>query len=785
MTSVAWLPAGACAAFPRGALLTGSRDASMRVWPLGSDAFAEGAAAREAAVVLRGHSQQVAGVAACAAGRVASASLDSTARVWELSACADAAACASAEPKVLSAHAKPVLCVCFLQTSGELLTGSGDATVMRWDVAVPGAAAVRHTYKGHSDSVRGLCELPALGGFASASHDATVAVWALGGDLLRTLAGHAALVYSIAPLPGGLLASGSEDDTMRIWSLESGECAQELGHPGCVWHVAALEDGDVVSCCADGIARVWTVKEERAAPEAERKALDDRVQRRRKEIADAKAGGGGGGGGGAQEGQGGAAGVPPMQDASVLTRPGKKDGEVAVVAEEGKGVAYVYSAAAGGWEKIGVVVDGPGSGAQEISGQGNVLNGVQYDHVFDVDIADGAPVRKLPYNRGQNPYDVAERWLEEQGLPAGYREQVVQFIVDSTGGAAAQAMGGAMDVHDPFTGGGAYVPAGPARGGAGSIGDSASADPFTGGNSYGGSSGGANAGAGASTHAMQQGQYVPLSAPVHAFTQALKVDALLGKLDTFNASLGDDPLTSEFALSAEERAALEAAARAMPGGDKAAAETGASALRKMLEAWPAAKLFPALDLARFAAANATGGAAQALLGVASADALSAAVCRGAGGSGPAALLAARLAAELLAASPSWLESRAGGMIAALVDGAVGAPAANARIARAAALLNACALLKVRGEAYGGGGLGDTLEGACAGLLASEEDTEALFRLATAAGTLAAAPGRAGALIHLKPRLESLAAGGGKAGDAAREALAFIEARYGDDIASDG
>lgn len=41
--------------------------------------------------------------------------------------------------------------------------------------------------------------------------------------------------------------------------------------------------------------------------------------------------------------------------------------------------------------------------------------------VFDVDAEEGAPPRKLPMNRGDNPYIVAERWLEEQGLPDTYK----------------------------------------------------------------------------------------------------------------------------------------------------------------------------------------------------------------------------------------------------------------------------------------------------------------------------------------------------------------------------
>jgi phospholipase A-2-activating protein len=44
------------------------------------------------------------------------------------------------------------------------------------------------------------------------------------------------------------------------------------------------------------------------------------------------------------------------------------------------------------WQKIGEVVDAVGSGRKQL------YEGKEYDYVFDVDIKDGAPPLKLPYN---------------------------------------------------------------------------------------------------------------------------------------------------------------------------------------------------------------------------------------------------------------------------------------------------------------------------------------------------------------------------------------------------
>lgn len=59
--------------------------------------------------------------------------------------------------------------------------------------------------------------------------------------------------------------------------------------------------------------------------------------------------------------------------------------------------------------------------------------------MFDVDVADGQPPLKLPMDRGEDPYEVAERFIAANGLPATYREQIVRFIVQNTAGAALRS----------------------------------------------------------------------------------------------------------------------------------------------------------------------------------------------------------------------------------------------------------------------------------------------------------------------------------------------------------
>lgn len=51
-----------------------------------------------------------------------------------------------------------------------------------------------------------------------------------------------------------------------------------------------------------------------------------------------------------------------------------------------------WDSASMAWQKIGDVVDAVGSGRKQL------YEGKEYDYVFDVDIQDGVPPLKLPYN---------------------------------------------------------------------------------------------------------------------------------------------------------------------------------------------------------------------------------------------------------------------------------------------------------------------------------------------------------------------------------------------------
>lgn len=72
------------------------------------------------------------------------------------------------------------------------------------------------------------------------------------------------------------------------------------------------------------------------------------------------------------------------------------------------------------WKKVGDVL----GGTDKTNEGGTMYEGKAYDYVFSVDVEDGKPPLKLPYNRGEDPYHAAHNFIQKNFLPAEYLEQV-------------------------------------------------------------------------------------------------------------------------------------------------------------------------------------------------------------------------------------------------------------------------------------------------------------------------------------------------------------------------
>ncbi|KAJ7967358.1 phospholipase A-2-activating protein [Quillaja saponaria] len=86
--------------------------------------------------------------------------------------------------------------------------------------------------------------MPGLG-ILSASHDGSLRLWAISGEVLMEMVGHTAIVYSVDSHESGLIVTGSEDRFAKIWKVHRASWV----YLGCKF----LENGDIVTACSDGV----------------------------------------------------------------------------------------------------------------------------------------------------------------------------------------------------------------------------------------------------------------------------------------------------------------------------------------------------------------------------------------------------------------------------------------------------------------------------------------------------------------------------------------------------
>eukprot|EP00117_Sycon_ciliatum_P022880 scpid38219/ scgid19605/ Phospholipase A-2-activating protein len=591
VTAVCALPASDD--HPNGLIATGCNDSQIRIYDPDQD---------DPINVLKGHTGNVCSLVCGKFGTLMSGSWDCTARVWS----------SFQSVMELKGHTAAIWSVAIMPGSGKHLTASADSTIKIWYIG-----KCERTLSQHTDCVRSLAVLNG-NEFLSASNDGTCRRWLMSGDCAQTYHSHTAFVYSLARLPEGFVSSG-EDRTARVW--QDADVAQTIPFPTqSVWSVASLSNGDIVAGSSDGIARVFTQAIERMANADELQAFDDQIQAM--EVASKS-----------NQSSIGDLQLKDVQGMECLGIPGRTPGESRLVREPDGVYAYQWDAAKHEWMKVGSVEN-----AVDTKTRGQSLDGKEYDYVFSIDVEDGKPALKLGYNRGEDPWLVAQKFLDSNFLPAAYLEQVANFITTNSGGqpggqpAAASGQqyadpftgagryvpgsgaGGPTSVApgaDPFTGAGRYVPgsAGNAGGAGGSFGSGGAADPFTGTGRYVPGSGAAPQAPTASTSTPHQStaaaassmgsmmvtsnEYFPKTTPV--FFETANAAGLLKKLTEFNSLVPEDVRFSD-----EKMAILSALITKLASGGCASLSPEELSCLQQLRQWPKAQQLPGLDALRLA-----------------------------------------------------------------------------------------------------------------------------------------------------------------------------------------
>lgn len=479
-------------------IISGGNDNTIRVY---NEDIAD-------SLVLKGHS----GAVCCLASgpttnTLLSGSWDSTGRFWTLSndgtyTCIE-----------LKGHSAAVWAVAaLLGGEGLLVTGSADKTIIVWSSKGDRMA----TLEGHTDCVRGLAPLPERT-LLSCANDATIRYWDATGQCKKIYDGHNHYIYSIAVhYDLGVFATAGEGGQVRVWKIDPStdytSYSDELNLPAqSAWAVAFLSNGDLVTGSSDSAVRIFSREPARQASEEAQSIFHMQVQSHQ-EAASQHLGG---------------VKVTDLPGPEALMIPGRSEGQTRLIREINGIVCYQWDK--GQWTKVGDVMGAVGDNS-EPTGTKKLYDGKEYDFVFSVDVEDGAPALKLPYNKGEDPWIVAQNFIHRNNLPQAYLEQVANFII--TNSSDASEMQRNTSYSDPFTGGSRYVPG---TGTASNVPQNVGApDPFTGSSAY-TTQPTTRTPSSTSVHPASSNTYIPFDSYV-TFDHANR-DVILEKLREFNRTI--------------------------------------------------------------------------------------------------------------------------------------------------------------------------------------------------------------------------------------------------------
>jgi len=326
-----------------------------------------------------------------ASGALVSAAYDNKVMLWGEDAWEKAT---TSDPViVLVGHAKEVIAL-GTNNQGLLVTGSADNTAKLWDIKTQSCV---QTFVGHQYPVWGVALLDS-GDVVTVSGDQTIKIWdSTTGQIKKDIKDHQEAIRDVASVPGIGFITCSNDNTVRLYTTDGTLIDVMQGHSNFVFNVRVLQNGLFSSAADDGCVKIW--KDSSCTQSLfHPTGLWALAELPNGDI------------------------VSAGQDAILRVWTASEDRKaLEEVIENYNQDCFAFAQA---------------SAAPKI--QKKTLNGLEYDFVFDIDLAEGMPPVKLGYNLSDSPFEIAEQFCIQNKLHLNYKETVAKFILQQTESARQQ-----------------------------------------------------------------------------------------------------------------------------------------------------------------------------------------------------------------------------------------------------------------------------------------------------------------------------------------------------------
>ena len=281
-----------------------------------------------------------------------------------------------------------------LTSTGKLVTGSQDGKLKFWD-----NGKVVKQVTAHEEIVRKIVKI-SDDFFITCSNDQLIKTWDMQGNILSTIPAHNSLIYALA-FKNETIYSGGEDSLLKVWQKDA--MIAQIEHPQTVYDIAVNKYNDILTACEDKALRMFSFDKKRAN-QSEKEKLVEEVKLKHSGVI-------------------GLENLPEV--ASMAKYKGKKDQEVRLFKNKGAAEAYIWSEQGENWTLIGEAM---GQVKQKAQYEGDrIFPAGAYDYIFDIDIGSGV-TKKLPYNNGENPIEIGDKFCAREDLGRFYTEQIADFI---------------------------------------------------------------------------------------------------------------------------------------------------------------------------------------------------------------------------------------------------------------------------------------------------------------------------------------------------------------------